>query len=105
MSSTTTSEESSTSSPADIIKGWETDRLIKFLRNDKDFKDLGLNDGFFTKLEDEKITGQLFLMLTKWKFFFFFFFFFFFIRNPTNPMVGNLRNSEDHTSELQSRQD
>jgi len=38
------------------------------LRNDKDFKDLGLNDGFFTKLEDEKITGQSFLMLTGWKF-------------------------------------
>jgi hypothetical protein len=67
-STTTTSEESSTSSPADIIKGWETDRLIKFLRNDKNFKDLGLNDGFFTKLEDEKITGQSFLMLTGWKF-------------------------------------
>ncbi|CAI2196304.1 18764_t:CDS:1, partial [Funneliformis geosporum] len=52
----TTSEKSSTSSPADIIKGWKTDRLIKFLRSDKNFKDLGLNDGFFTKLEDEKIT-------------------------------------------------
>ena len=41
---------------------------IRLTINDKDFKDLGLNDGFFTKLEDEKITGQSFLMLTGWKF-------------------------------------
>ncbi|RIA81834.1 hypothetical protein C1645_836329 [Glomus cerebriforme] len=53
---------------ADTIKGWDTERLISFLRADHKSEGLELDDVFFTKLRDEKITSQLFLKLTGWEF-------------------------------------
>jgi hypothetical protein len=56
------------SSMADTIKGWETERLISFLRSDSNFESLKLDNNFFTKLRDEQIAGHLFLKLTGWEF-------------------------------------
>ncbi|PKK56286.1 hypothetical protein RhiirC2_800350 [Rhizophagus irregularis] len=56
------------SSMADILKGWETERLISFLWADSKSEGLELDDNFFTKLRDEKISGHLFLKLTGWEF-------------------------------------
>ncbi|GBB85424.1 hypothetical protein RclHR1_11960012 [Rhizophagus clarus] len=53
---------------ADTLKGWETERLISFLQADSKLEDLKLNNSFFTKLHDEKISGHLFLNLTRWEF-------------------------------------
>ncbi|GES79850.1 hypothetical protein GLOIN_2v1709588 [Rhizophagus clarus] len=43
---------------ADTLKGWETERLISFLQADSKLEDLKLNNSFFTKLHDEKISGD-----------------------------------------------
>ncbi|CAI2176317.1 6923_t:CDS:2 [Funneliformis geosporum] len=51
---------------AEMIKLWETERLISFLRSDSKLEGLKLNDNFFTKFYDENITGDLFLRLTGW---------------------------------------
>ena len=53
---------------ADTIKGWETERLISFLRSDSNFESLKLDDNFFMKLHDEQIAGYLFFKLTGWEF-------------------------------------
>src|SRR2546423_552341 len=68
FTNTTATEGHSTATLAKTFEGWETDRLIKFLRDDKKFKDLGLDDSFFTRLDKEKITGHLFLKLTRQEF-------------------------------------
>ena len=53
---------------ADRIEKYETERLIKFLQRDEKLRDIELGDKFFTKLNDEKITGHLFLKLTRQEF-------------------------------------
>jgi hypothetical protein len=55
---------SSTSTLADMLKEYETESLIKFLRGDPKLRGLELDNNFFTKLHDEKITGNSFLKLT-----------------------------------------
>ena len=59
---------SSTSTKADKIKEYETERLINFLREDSELSHIELGDGFFTRLERENITGHLFLKLTRQEF-------------------------------------
>ena len=56
------------SSMADTLEGWETERLISFLQADSKLEDLKLDNSFFTKLRDEKISGHSFLNLTGWEF-------------------------------------
>ena len=56
------------SSMADTLKGWETERLISFLQSDSKLEGLKLDNSFFTKLHDEKITGRSFLKLTRQEF-------------------------------------
>ncbi|CAI2170172.1 18792_t:CDS:2 [Funneliformis geosporum] len=41
-----------------MIKLWETERLINFLRSDSKLEGLELDDIFFTKLCDENITDN-----------------------------------------------
>ncbi|PKC55252.1 hypothetical protein RhiirA1_446879 [Rhizophagus irregularis] len=53
---------------ADKIKKYETERLIKYLREDSKSEGLELDNDFFTKLEEENITGHLFLKLTRQEF-------------------------------------
>ena len=53
---------------ADRIKKYETERLIKFLREDSKSEGLELDNNFFTKLEEKEITGSAFLKLTGWDF-------------------------------------
>ncbi|CAI2197530.1 4691_t:CDS:1, partial [Funneliformis geosporum] len=52
----------------DMLKEYETESLIKFLREDPKLRGLELDNSFFTKLHNEEITGNLFLKLTGWKF-------------------------------------
>jgi hypothetical protein len=59
---------SSTSTKADMLKEYETESLIKFLQGDHKLRGLELDNNFFTKLRDEKITGNSFLKLTGWEF-------------------------------------
>ena len=59
---------SSSSTLADKVKEYETESLIKFLRKDPKLKRIEVSDGFFTRLEEEKITGDSFLKLTGWEF-------------------------------------
>src|SRR5438034_2695461 len=68
MSSATASEEHPTSKLAYFLKILGTERLIKFLQRDEKLRDIELGDKFFTKLNDEKITGHLFLKLTRQEF-------------------------------------
>ena len=53
---------------ADRIEKYETERLIKFLREDSKSEGLELDNNFFTKLEEKEITGSSFLKLTGWDF-------------------------------------
>ena len=59
---------SSSSTLADKVKEYETESLIEFLRRDPKLKRIEVGDGFFTRLEEEKITGDSFLKLTGWEF-------------------------------------
>ncbi|CAG8641181.1 1461_t:CDS:1, partial [Funneliformis mosseae] len=52
----------------DKIKKYETERLIKYLREDSKSEGLELNNNFFTKLEEKEITDSSFLKLTRWDF-------------------------------------
>ncbi|CAI2185648.1 2911_t:CDS:2 [Funneliformis geosporum] len=51
-----------------MLKEYEVESLIKFLREDPKLRGLELDNSFFMKLRDEEITGNLFLKLTRWKF-------------------------------------
>ncbi|CAB4490135.1 unnamed protein product [Rhizophagus irregularis] len=62
------SKMSSKFTQADKIKKYETERLIKYLREDSKSEGLELDNDFFTKLEEENITGHLFLKLTRQEF-------------------------------------
>ena len=53
---------------ADKIKKYETERLIKYLREDSKSEGLELDNNFFTKLEEKEITGSSFLKLSGWDF-------------------------------------
>ena len=53
---------------ADRIEKYETERLIKFLREDSKSEGLELDNNFFTKLEEKEITGSSFLKLIEWDF-------------------------------------
>jgi hypothetical protein len=59
---------SSSSTIAERLEGYETKRLIDFLREDSELSHIELGDGFFTRLERENITGHLFLKLTRQEF-------------------------------------
>ncbi|RIA91122.1 hypothetical protein C1645_822518 [Glomus cerebriforme] len=59
---------SSSSTLADRLEEYETERLINFLRGDSELSHIELGDGFFTRLEEENITGHLFLKLTRQEF-------------------------------------
>ena len=59
---------SSSSTLADKVKEYETESLIEFLRKDPKLKRIEVGDGLFTRLEEEKITGDSFLKLTGWEF-------------------------------------
>ncbi|RGB23050.1 hypothetical protein C1646_775086 [Rhizophagus diaphanus] len=59
---------SSSSTLADKVKEYETESLIKFLQKDPKLKHIEVGDGFFMRLEEEKITGDSFLKLTGWEF-------------------------------------
>ncbi|CAB5205434.1 unnamed protein product [Rhizophagus irregularis] len=54
------SKMSSSSTIAERLEGYETKRLIDFLRGDSELSHIELGDGFFTRLEEEKITSHLF---------------------------------------------
>jgi hypothetical protein len=56
------------STKADMLKEYKTESLIKFLREDSKLKHIEAGDVFFTRLEEEKITGDSFLKLTGWDF-------------------------------------
>jgi hypothetical protein len=62
------SKMSSSSTLADRLEEYETERLINFLREDSELSHIELGDGFFTRLEGENITGHLFLKLTRQEF-------------------------------------
>ena len=51
----------------EVIRELDTERLIDYLRGEE-FKGISFNEGFFGRLRDEKITGRLFLMLTRQEF-------------------------------------
>ena len=59
---------SSSSTLANKVKEYEMESLIKFLWKDPKLKHIEVSDGFFTRLEEEKITGDSFLKLTGWEF-------------------------------------
>ncbi|CAI2168137.1 7460_t:CDS:2 [Funneliformis geosporum] len=50
---------------ADMLKEYETESLIKFLRGDSKLKHIEVGD-LFTELEEKKITGNSFLKLSGW---------------------------------------
>jgi hypothetical protein len=60
-------EMSSTSTKADMLKEYEAESLINFLRGDPKLKHIEVGD-LFTKLEEKKITGNSFLKLSGWDF-------------------------------------
>ena len=70
MSSAVTiaSEEQSSPKLTYFLKTWGTETLIMFLRGDEKLRDIELGYNFFAKLNDEKITGHLFLKLTRQEF-------------------------------------
>ncbi|GBC42504.2 hypothetical protein GLOIN_2v1482674 [Rhizophagus irregularis DAOM 181602=DAOM 197198] len=60
--------EPTTSEPSISIENFKefgTERLVEFLRNDKNLSELKLDDSFFTKIMEKNITGRTFLKLTK----------------------------------------
>ena len=59
---------SSSSTLADRLEEYVTERLINFLRGDSELSHIELGDGFFTRLEEENIIGHLFLKLTRQEF-------------------------------------
>ena len=58
---------SSIPTKADMLKEYETESLIKFLRGDSKLKHIEVGDPF-TNLEEKKITGNSFLKLSGWDF-------------------------------------
>jgi hypothetical protein len=58
---------SSIPTKADMIKEYEPESLIKFLRGDPKLKHIEVSD-LFTKLEEKQITGDSFLKLSGWDF-------------------------------------
>ncbi|RGB28714.1 hypothetical protein C1646_818951 [Rhizophagus diaphanus] len=62
------SKMSSSSTLADRLEEYETERLINFLWGDSELSHIELGDGFFTRLEEENITRHLFLKLTRQEF-------------------------------------
>ena len=52
----------------EVIREFDTEGLIEFLRNEETLKDISFNEKFFKRLHDEEITGHLFLKLTRQEF-------------------------------------
>ncbi|PKB95480.1 hypothetical protein RhiirA5_507286 [Rhizophagus irregularis] len=59
---------SSSSTIAERLEEYETERLINFLQEDSELSYIELGDGFFMRLERKNITGHLFLKLTRQEF-------------------------------------
>jgi len=51
----------------EVIRGLDTEGLIEYLQGEK-FDHIHFNETFFDRLRKEKITGHLFLMLTRQEF-------------------------------------
>src|SRR3954451_15256275 len=51
----------------EVIRALDTEELIEYLQGEK-FDDIPFNKTFFDRLRKEKITGHLFLMLTRQEF-------------------------------------
>ncbi|CAJ0750382.1 21369_t:CDS:2, partial [Entrophospora sp. SA101] len=64
-STSTTSEEKSTPTQSAVVRKYNTNELIGFLREQEDLK---LNDSHFEILANEEITGRDFLQMTKQEF-------------------------------------
>ena len=47
----------------EVVRKYNTEGLIEFLRNEETLKDIHFNETFFKSLHDEEITGHLFLKL------------------------------------------
>ena len=52
----------------EVVRGYNTEGLIEFLRNEETLKDIPFNETFFKRLRDEEIAGRLFLKLTRQEF-------------------------------------
>ncbi|GBC05738.1 hypothetical protein RclHR1_00640026 [Rhizophagus clarus] len=52
----------------EVVQKYNTEGLIKFLRNEETLKEIHFNKTFFKRLYDEEIMGHLFLKLTRQEF-------------------------------------